>query len=65
MSRQPYANIHHYDGTDKETLDDDGDPRQGWYFEFIEDQTPITPMIGPYASNIECEAAALKEWSLN
>lgn len=60
----PYADIHYYDGDDNTVVDDDGDPRQGWYFQFMEAiSKPLTGMYGPYSSAQMCEAAALREWA--
>lgn len=64
MQTLPYADIHYYDGTDITELDDDGDPRQGWYFQFMRSiEDPMTGLFGPYASAPMCEEAALKEWA--
>jgi hypothetical protein len=66
MQVEPYADIHHFDGSDKSTIDDDGDPRLGWYFQFMKTITePLTSLFGPYESSRECEAAAIKEWVLH
>ncbi len=62
MTGEPYADIHHYDGQDKTALDEDGDQRLGWYFQYMADQEPLTTMFGPYGTSKECEAAAIREW---
>ena len=66
MKMEPYADIHHYDGSDVTVVDEDGDPRLGWYFQFMGSNTePTSSLLGPYGSSKECEAAAIKEWVLN
>ena len=66
MANEPYADIHHFDGSDKTVIDDEGDPRLGWYFQFMGSETePLTSLLGPYGTSRECEAAAIKEWVLH
>lgn len=59
----PYADIHHFDGTTPD-LDDDGDQRFGWYFQIMETtKRPLSVLIGPYTRRDECEQAAQEEWA--
>lgn len=61
---QPWANIHHFDGTLQDLVDDDGDVLQGWYFQHMDGDKPTGSLTGPYGSSKECESAAIKEYML-
>lgn len=62
--QRPFVYIHEFDGSDQENLDDDGDPRNGWYFQLMQDeQTALSHLTGPYLDGTECEAAAIAEWN--
>lgn len=52
------VNIHRYKGT-RAHLDDEGEPKHGYYFEFLNglDQ-PISPQTGPYKTRREAKNAA-------
>lgn len=55
-----HANIHCFDGqyTGLTSLDVDGDPLKGWYWELIDGKGhSVCGMRGPYFSRDEAEAA--------
>lgn len=61
--RDPYVDIHSFDGTNPSFIDDEGDIRLGWYYQYMSgDKKPMDLMTGPYGSSKECEAAAIRNW---
>lgn len=61
----PYANIHHYyiDPLTKIThLDDDGEPKIGYYWELMQGAAPLSKEHGPYGTQSEAEEACHKAW---
>lgn len=48
------AKIHYYQGT---SLDEDGEPMFGWFFEW-----PPGQLMGPYNSGAEAEIACQQEY---
>lgn len=64
MSAEPYADIHHFNKENQTVLDEEGDPRFGWYYQIMKAvEKPMTDLIGPYSDQHECQMAALQEWS--
>lgn len=60
------AKIHHFyphPVTGDIDYDEDGDPRLGWFFELVNAQDEaLSPLIGPYYSAEEAEAACKRAW---
>jgi hypothetical protein len=53
------ALIHNFTGQP----DDEGEPMFGWYFQVLgDDDLPVNYPMGPYASAVECHAAAQEAW---
>lgn len=56
------AQLHHYDETST-TLDYEGDRKQGWYYQFLNEKgIAISSEMGPYHQRSEAEAACQREF---
>jgi len=52
------GNIHHFFAENGQvTLDDEGEPMIGFYYEIMRGSVPISALTGPYNSGPEAEAA--------
>ncbi len=53
------ARIHEFDSHGPPSLDDEGDERLGFYYQFIDEaDDPVGGLIGPYAFKEHAERAA-------
>lgn len=63
MANESYADIHHFDSKSN-VLDEDGEPRVGWYFQIMQNaEVALSELMGPYHKRAECEDAAMTEWA--
>lgn len=61
--RESYANIHHFDASSN-AVDEDGDPMIGWYYQIMQGaDVALSHLMGPYHRRVECENAAMSEWT--
>ena len=58
------ALIHSFDASNVLAIDDDGDTRLGFYFQFVDvDDLPVTGMFGPYKWRKQAERAARRAFA--
>lgn len=58
--------IHHFRPCENPSLDDDGDERDGFYYQFSDElDLPVGAMMGPYRYKSAVEAAAVKAFRAN